>query len=238
MFKYFTLLTFLTLAPINSLGANAVVLMYHRLDDKNSSMSIAPDAFNEEMKYLHDNQYHVISSMDLVNAIKNKSNLPSKSIVITFDDGWKSQNLAMQTLYKYHFPAQFALITQYIINKYPGYLSQQDIDKYEDDGFIFVNHSRTHCTKDFLHTSENDVKISTMQLKQIAPFIIPIYVYPYGLKNDDLKIAIQKAGYIASFGTNGSAVNTKIADIYNINRFGITHKVPMTEFIKIVQESN
>lgn len=239
MLKYITILTLiLTLAPIQSLGANAVVLMYHRLDDKNSSMSLNPASFDEEMKYLHDNGYHVISSMDLVNAIQHKTDLPSKSIVITFDDGWKNQTLAMETLHKYHFPAQFALITQYITDKYAGYLSKQDIDKYEDDGFIFVNHSRTHFVKDYLHNPNEDIEISTKQLKEITPLMIPIYVYPYGLQSHDLTIAIQKAGYIAAFGTDGISVNTHTANIYNINRFGITNEVSMDEFIKIVQNSN
>ena len=80
------------------------ILIYHSVRPHNSYQTamqryydVGPDAFEQQLRYLKDNGYTVISLKYLVDALQDNIILPPKSIVITFDDGWKNQ-------YAYAFP--------------------------------------------------------------------------------------------------------------------------------------
>ena len=69
--------------------ANGVpILVYHRVNDtdKNPTTLTVAD-FEAQIKYLVDDGYHVISPDDLLDAWEQDKPLPSKPIVLTFDDG-------------------------------------------------------------------------------------------------------------------------------------------------------
>jgi len=99
------------------------ILFYHRIIDYNdkqllnpSLLSSNPRNFEKQMKYLSKN-YNVISFDDLIKWKKNKKNLPKKSVIITFDDGYKDNYLnAYPILRKYKLPAMIALTTGHIDN--------------------------------------------------------------------------------------------------------------------------
>lgn len=212
----------------------SVVLMYHQIAHLKNDMNTTPELFEEQMDYLHKNNYNVVSAVDLVEAIKKRESLPPKSVVITFDDGWKNQIKAMSILKKYNYPAMFALITEYQTFKNGTYLSRNDVVENEGGNFIFVNHSHTHFVKDFLGNPYKDVEISKKQMADTTHKFVPIYVYPYGKKNYQLLDALIKNGYQAGFGVYSHPVNVKTANIYNIDRYLMNDKVDMEKFKKIV----
>lgn len=51
-------------------------------------LSITPDEFEEQMKYLRDNGYASVSLDTLYAALKKQTTLPSKPVILTFDDGY------------------------------------------------------------------------------------------------------------------------------------------------------
>lgn len=215
----------------------SVVLMYHQIAHLKNDMNTTPELFEEQMEYLHKNNYNVVSAVDLVDAIKKRKNLPPKSIIITFDDGWANQKIAMSILRKYDYPAMFALITQYQKFKNKNYLSRKDVAENESDKFIFVNHSHTHFVKDFLGNPYIDVEISKKQMEETTNQFIPIYVYPYGKKNYQLLDALIKNGYQAGFGVYSHPVDVKKANIYNIDRYLMNDKIDMEKFKIIVGQT-
>jgi peptidoglycan/xylan/chitin deacetylase (PgdA/CDA1 family) len=98
------------------------ILMYHRVLDFEqkkenphpAGMVTLQNTFDKQMKYLKEN-FNVISSQVLIERLKNKKNLPPRSIVITFDDGWRDNYLfAFPVLEKYNLPAIVFLSTDYI----------------------------------------------------------------------------------------------------------------------------
>ncbi len=71
------------------------ILMYHYVgnnpnpaDLQRDTLSISPNKFNEQMKYLSDNGYAAISLDTLYAGLKKQVTLPNKSIILTFDDGY------------------------------------------------------------------------------------------------------------------------------------------------------
>ena len=67
------------------------VLMYHILiEGQNDSISVDPDRFREHMLALKTSGYHTITDYDLIHFLEKGSSLPENPILITFDDGYKS----------------------------------------------------------------------------------------------------------------------------------------------------
>lgn len=238
MLKWMCFCFFSCFAMISQAKELSVVLMYHQIAHYKNDMNTTPELFKEQMEYLYKNNYNVVPAMDLVEAINKRESLPPKSVIITFDDGWGTQKVAMDVLKEYHYPAMFALITEYQTFKNRTYLQRDDIDKYGADNFTFVNHSHTHFVKDFLGFPEHDLEISKAQIIRTTGKFVPIYVYPYGKKNKELIEALKKNNYIAGFGVYSAPVNVKTANIFNINRYLMNDKVDLERFKQIVSQTN
>ncbi len=100
---------------------SAVILMYHSISSESDRKWIDPDndipvdIFEEQMHYLMKN-CKVVSMDHLCNSIRNNSPIEPKTVIITFDDGYRN-NLenAAKILKKYKLPAIIYLATGYII---------------------------------------------------------------------------------------------------------------------------
>lgn len=76
------------------------VLMYHHISENEqdwSNATISPEKFKEDMLYIKTLGFETILSEDLVNFKEKGTPLPTKPIMITFDDGYRSN-------YTYAFP--------------------------------------------------------------------------------------------------------------------------------------
>jgi len=75
----------------NAINVEIPVLMYHSLiDGLNTSLSVDPERFREQMVALKNRGYNTITDFDLINFLEKGSPLPDNPILITFDDGYKS----------------------------------------------------------------------------------------------------------------------------------------------------
>jgi peptidoglycan/xylan/chitin deacetylase (PgdA/CDA1 family) len=98
------------------------ILMYHKvLDVKHNrenhplpGMVTLESTFDKQMRYIKKN-FNVISLDALISYLKDKKNPPARSMVITFDDGWRDNYLfAFPILKRYDLPATIFLSTDYI----------------------------------------------------------------------------------------------------------------------------
>lgn len=93
------------------------ILLYHRVGTSNvpgSFEQTSTSEFEAEMRYLAKN-YEVLELPRIIQCLQTGEALPKKSIVITFDDGYKDNYLnAYPLLKKYHLPATIFLTTGYI----------------------------------------------------------------------------------------------------------------------------
>jgi hypothetical protein len=93
--------------PVVDQTAQVLIFCYHRLVDKirYPGTEITPAAFEAQMKELKDKGITVISMQDLLAWKRGEKNIPPRSAVITFDDGWKSQyEVAWPIMKKYGYP--------------------------------------------------------------------------------------------------------------------------------------
>ena len=88
------------------------ILMYHRVwNGISDKLTITPLKLREQFVYLRDRGYYSLSLPEFLNAVAGKILLPSKSILLTFDDGYKTNlNSVYPLLREFGLKAVFFII--------------------------------------------------------------------------------------------------------------------------------
>jgi len=98
------------------LHSRSLILLYHRVTNLQTDpqlLSVNPDHFTEHLEYISEH-YNPISLSELHKAI-NIGQIPDKSVVITFDDGYADNFLnAKSLLERYNIPATFFVTSGYV----------------------------------------------------------------------------------------------------------------------------
>lgn len=199
------------------------ILMYHYIrvapanDQLGANLSVSPENFDAQMKYLYDNNYQTIKLADLADpsrqAISRIYFEKKKPIVITFDDGYAdAYTTALPTLQKYHFIGTFFIIRNFVGKT--NYLSQSQISKMQKAGMEIGSHTLDHVGLASLPFSTQKKQI--FQSKQKAS----VFCYPFG-KYDNTSISLVKeAGYLAAVTTHMGTVNEK-SNLFELPRVRI-----------------
>ncbi len=128
------------------------ILMYHYIsqpppgaDVYRRDLSVAPDRFESHLAYLRDAGYHVVTLDDLLYALTQGQPLPEKPVILTFDDGYvDNYTNAFPLLKKYGVVGQFFLITDFVNEYRPEYMTWPQIEEMAAAGQRFGSHSRNH----------------------------------------------------------------------------------------------
>jgi peptidoglycan/xylan/chitin deacetylase (PgdA/CDA1 family) len=224
------------------------VLMYHNIVEQ--EISNAPDwitasLFEQQLSYLKQKGYTFITPELLL----TPQLLQKKSVLITFDDGYKNvYTLAFPILKKLKINFTLFLIADYLSddttqktnswdeNNRPKteHLSKRMINEMLQTNLLSLgSHSCSH--KLFHLSSENDIneEIVLSKHKLENEFKQPIFFFSYpGGYVGDKKITFQelkKNGYKLAFGgQNNRLVNTKKFNYFNISRINITNDINFT----------
>jgi hypothetical protein len=83
------------------------VISYHKIAESGAdAMTVTRASFRSQMQFLKENGYHAATLDEFYDFLDFKADLPEKSVVITFDDGWRSlYEIAFPILKEYGFPA-------------------------------------------------------------------------------------------------------------------------------------
>jgi peptidoglycan/xylan/chitin deacetylase (PgdA/CDA1 family) len=228
-----------------SFAGYAVILIYHKFDkNKSPSTSIPIKDFENQMRYLKENNFNVISIEKLVYYLKNKKEIPEKTVVITIDDGYKSTMKAFKVLKKYNFPFTLFLYME-AVGRYPDFLTIDQINKLKKYPKItFGNHSYTHLKfakypsngdlNSYRVLLKDDIVISETRFKKIFGYKPKYYAFPYGEYNEIYIDILKKSGYEALFTQDPSSVG-KFTDRFLIPRQPIVgHWGSLKHFKKIL----
>ena len=217
------------------------ILAYHNFSKSSANkMVVSESAFEEQMKFLKENGYSVITLDQLLDFLDFKEQIPEKSVVITIDDGWKSNiDITFPILKKYGFPATLFVYTDFIGGKKA--LTWKQIKKLEEDGFDIQCHTKTHRNLTKLKREEpfneyfRSLQIEISQPKRVIKSKLNkecIYLaYPYGTTNNLVIALLKRHGYRAAFTVNRGG-NPLFVDNYRINRSVIYGEYNLAEFKK------
>ncbi|MFH1877408.1 MAG: polysaccharide deacetylase family protein [Candidatus Omnitrophota bacterium] len=201
------------------------VLMYHSIEDNpESTLSVSPENFAKQIKFLRDNKYSVISLGELVRGIKEGRKFDHNTVVVTFDDGFEDNYLkAFPILARYRIPASVFLVSGYMGNK-KGYLNWDQVRLMNNNGIDFGGHTRTEVYLPAVKDTEKlweEIALCREDIKNNAGFEPDFFCYPTGGFNDKIKDTIKKAGYKGACTTNRGKDRFN-KDVYEINRVKVT----------------
>ena len=103
----------------------ATILLYHRIgEDAYPTTSITAAAFRDQMAWLADHDYRVIPLSELVTAVETGHAPPAHSVVITFDDTYRSIfDAASPILAAHHYPYTLFIYTKAMEDRYPDFMT-------------------------------------------------------------------------------------------------------------------
>jgi len=189
---------------------NIPVLTYHHIqplsiaeEKEQKNITVDNEIFDSQMKYLVDHGYQTIKAEDLVFALINHQKLSGKSIVITLDDGSDDAYLyAYPIARKYNLVLNLMIVTGLLEN--PGYLTWGQLKEMVGSGLITAyNHSWSHnyLTKSSREKIASEISTSKQQIEENLGKKSNIFVYPYGVSNNEVTEVLKQEGYLGAFTT-------------------------------------
>ena len=120
------------------------ILCYHNMGPQTRGrLVMSASAFEEQMRYLKREGYHVITLKQFLDFAALRQQLPRKTVVLTFDDGWKSfKEYAYPILKELGFPATLFIYTDFIGARIA--LSWPELKELAQEGFDIQAHSKSH----------------------------------------------------------------------------------------------
>ncbi|GAB2527993.1 polysaccharide deacetylase family protein [Spirosoma aerophilum] len=186
------------------------ILCYHQIRDWRASDSksakdyiIPVAAFREQMKMLADSGYHTILPDQLYAYLTTGASLPSKPVMLTFDDGDLDQyTVAAPELEKHGFKGAFFIMTVAIgrHGKQP-YMDKAQIKDLSDRGHAIGAHTWDHHNVKKYQGDDWKIQVEEpkAKLETIIGKPIKYFAYPFGLWNKQALPELQQRGYAAAF---------------------------------------
>jgi len=225
------------------------VLVYHRLGATAAdSMTITTSSFAAQLQWLKDNHYTVIPLKQLMNYLQGTGEAPpSKSVVITADDGHISDYTQMRPLVqRYKIPVTLFIYPSAI--SHASYaLTWEQVKTLQSEGFDVQGHTYWHPNfnrEKKKQTPEAYAKFVQIQLLKSKTVLekklgtpITLLAWPFGIYNDELKAAAAQAGYVAAFSIDGRPVK-KTSDRFALPRYMIVNSnSSIKTFAKLIEEA-
>jgi peptidoglycan/xylan/chitin deacetylase (PgdA/CDA1 family) len=201
------------------------ILCYHQIrdwtakDSKSGKDYICPIAtFKAQMKMLADSGYHTILPDQLYAYLTAGGTLPSKPIMLTFDDTDLDQfTIANPELKKYHYKAVYFVMTVSLGR--PHYMTADMVKKLSDEGNVIGSHTWDHhMVSKYTHNGVLKIKAlngkittkpvddwvtqidkPTKKLEEITGKKMDYFAYPFGIWNKAALPELKKRGFKAAF---------------------------------------
>ena len=209
------------------------ILMYHQIEKhpKNQVLFVSPENFSSQMKFLKEKDYKVISLKELAYCLQRGERFPKKSVLITFDDGYRNNYTnAYPVLKKYGFPATIFLIVKRIGKE--GYLSYKEIEEMKNGGIDFGSHTLGHPNLTQISTvgARKEILLSKKILEKRLKEPIDFFCYPYGATNEKVAEIVRDSGYKMAFCTKGRGDRFPYYDLYTIPRIRVSSRDNLLSF--------
>ena len=228
MRKKLLILVFVVLAGcyfLSYFAYSVPVLMYHSIDfnaDK-SQLSVTPESFDKQMKFLKQRGFNIMTFAEYSLMLEEGSRPRSRSVVITFDDGFENNYMnAYPVLKKYNIPAIIFVVTDWVGEK--DMMSWTQIKELSQDSLIEIgSHTLNHdeLTKMSRDEAIHQINASKKMLQKKLKKDIKFFSYPCGSFNPSIRKQVIKAGYTSACATHPGG-ETQLRDPYAIRRIRIS----------------
>lgn len=194
-----------------------VILVYHSVEPKTDKKQtrlqkqyhVFPETFRAQMQYLKDNGYVPIPMKMYQRYLEQGIEIPKKSVVLTFDDGWKNQyQYAYPILKEFGYPATFYIITSAVGGV--SYVTWDEIKEMMQSGMDIQSHTKTHANLAKVDPKKalEELVDSKKVLEEKLGRKITMVAYPYYSQNEAVHALVEQAGYKLARGGWAKAKNS------------------------------
>jgi len=228
------------IVPLGSSAISLPILMYHyirkppsiRTDMLGFKLSVSPEDFQAQMDWLYANHYHPVNFNQSRAYFAGSTALPSRPIVITFDDGYQDLYTAAFPILKAHgFMAVAYIVSGYVDR--PGYVSRGQVLEMDRAGIEIASHTVNHpdLARSGLGSVTFEVGQSKRWLEQAVGHPVLDFAYPSGQYDTQAIQAVNRAGYSTAVTTSVSSTVHSMADRYTWGRVRVGGGESLAEFI-------
>ena len=219
------------------------ILVYHKIDrippgSRYPKNYVTPEQFEAQLVFLARHRYTSVGFADYLAYRRGERLLPPRAIIITFDDGYRSnRTIALPLLRQYGFGATIFLVTAQL-----GKTNAWDRDELQEPlldaadihtmqaegrggggGIDFGSHTATHARLTRLGSVDalRELRSSREQLGALLGKPVTVVCYPYGDYNRATLQLARDAGYEAGVIIR-RRMNTDATDPLELRRIPIT----------------
>ena len=217
------------------------VLMYHKVNDlPGNRLSVPVSLFDEQMDQLRQLAYTVVDLDAVLDFYVAGKPLPSKAVLITFDDGYHDNlDNASRVLGTYGYPAVLFVPIGYLDDRRPlpheaGLASQgmfnpthdwDELVEVERHGIRIESHGISHRPLAEMEVDEaaREISLSKLRLEDRLGRSVRAFSYVKGSEADYRPVhlsLVRQAGYDVAFSAVSGA-NSATADPLQLRRYNI-----------------
>jgi peptidoglycan/xylan/chitin deacetylase (PgdA/CDA1 family) len=221
------------------------ILLYHKIDhvapgSRYPGNYVTPRQFDAQLALLKLLAYRSISFADYLRYRRGDGRLPRRSVIITFDDGYRSNRaVALPILERHGFRATIFLVAGRL-----GETNTWDADELQEPlldlaevramqarGMEFESHTMTHPRLTRLAPAAvlDELRSSRERLAQLLGRPVEVLCYPYGDYNEETKRLAREAGYQAAVVIR-RRMNTDGADLFALRRIPVKYSTSLARF--------
>ncbi len=202
--------------------------IYHRFDESRyPSTNISSEIFSEQLAYLKEHNYTLLSLGEVARRLMEGEALPEKAAALCIDDAFSSfAEVALPLLQQYDFPVTLFVNTDAVGT--PGYLDWAELKQLQQQGVEIGNHTATHDYLIELQPGEDfagwksriraDIAKAQQQLETQLGVKAELFAYPYGEYTPALVQIVMEAGFLAAFAQQSGVIHAA-SDRFLLPRF-------------------
>ncbi|MER5752046.1 polysaccharide deacetylase family protein [Streptomyces sp. NPDC002088] len=223
------------------------ILMYHAVaadpNDATRALSVAPEAFAEQMALVGDLGLTPVTTADLAARWRSGRPLPARPVLITFDDGYEGVHRhALPVLAKHGFAATLFVSTGWIRGAYDtggGLDTMLDWNQVRDLAGADVEiggHSHSHPQLDQL--DDDSLRGEVTRCRDIVADelgALPVsFAYPYGYSSRRVRNAVRSHGFAQALAV-GNGLARRRQGPYALQRVTVRRSTGIEEFERLVE---
>lgn len=229
------------------------ILLYHRFVQDEADLARYPGTeviftvtacqFEEQIAYLAHQGYHGVAPDQVLAFLQKGTALPDRPVMITVDDGWRSNvDIMLPILEKYGFGCTIFVTTgadAWIFKKFEGLdcgFTAEEVRDLQQRGVRIGSHTVTHPY--LIEMSDEEIRREFIEskrtLEEWTGTPCTILSIPGNFYNRRIAHIARECGYEAVYTANVGTVSS-VTDIYDINRLIIEGAFSLKEFQANIQ---
>jgi peptidoglycan/xylan/chitin deacetylase (PgdA/CDA1 family) len=227
------------------------ILLYHSIAENVAPdyrrWAVTPAAFAAQLAYLRQEGYHALTVTELAHCLTTSpATLPTKPVVITFDDGLADfYTGALPLLQDYGFPATLYITTGYVEGKSRWLtavgegertmMSWAQIAELPAHAIECGAHTHSHPQLDTLPRRQADYEIhhSKRLLEEKLGRPVTSFAYPHGYHDKAVQQMVRDAGFTAACGVK-DAISRPDDDRFGLARIIVAGDTSLPHFANLL----